>query len=192
MAEYINKLVIGNETKFDLTGDTVTEEKVAAGTTFHGADGAPRVGTSTFDSDTQDATASAAELLAGKTAYVRGAKVTGTMPNREGEGGTIAEKTEAVAITQGYHDGSGKVEIDATEQAKLIPENIKAGAEILGVTGTYTGEGVTAQSKSVTPAMSAQTVLPDEGYDYLSQVTVGAIPVTETPNAAGGVTLKVG
>ncbi|MCM1336038.1 MAG: hypothetical protein NC084_09050 [Bacteroides sp.] len=192
MAEYINKLVLGNETKFDLTGDTISEDKVAAGLTFHGADGAPKVGTSTFDSDTSDATASAAELLDGKTAYVRGAKLTGTMPNREGEGGTIAEKSETFAIAQGYHDGSGKVAIDATEQAKLIPGNIKLGTEILGVTGTYTGEAITAQSKSATPAMAAQTILPDAGFDYLSQVTIGAIPVTETPNAAGGVTLKVG
>ena len=37
-----------------------------------------------------------------------------------------------------------------------------------------------------------QTVLPDEGYDYLSQVTVSAIPVTETENSAGGITVTVG
>ena len=37
-----------------------------------------------------------------------------------------------------------------------------------------------------------QTVLPYEGYDYLSQVTVAAIPVTETENSAGGITVTVG
>lgn len=188
----VSKVIIGNEVVLDLTGDTVTADQVAAGATFHGADGAQYTGTSTADSDTQDATAAAAELLSGKTAYARGTKITGTMPNREGEGGTITEKDQSVPIAQGYHDGSGSVTIDETEKAKIIPGNIKEGAEILGVTGTYTGEGVTAQSKEITPAMTAQTVIPDEGYDYLSQVTIGAIPVTETPNAAGGITVKVG
>lgn len=188
----VSKVIIGNEVVLDLTGDTVTADQVAAGATFHGADGAQYTGTSTADSDTQDATAAAAELLEGKTAYVRGTKITGTMPNREGEGGTITTKDQSVAIPQGYHDGSGSITIDETEQAKLVPGNIKAGAVILGVEGSFTGEEVTAQSKEVTPAMTAQTVLPDEGYDYLSQVTVGAIPVSQTPNAAGGITVKVG
>lgn len=192
MSEKASKIIIGNEVVLDLTGDTVTEDKVAAGVTFHGADGETYTGTNTADSDTQDATAAAAEILEGKTGYARGTKLTGTMPNREGESGTITTKDQSVAISQGYHDGSGSVKIDETEQAKIIPGNIKEGAEILGVTGTYTGEGVTAQSKEVTPTMTTQTVLPDEGYDYLSQVTVGAIPVTETPNAAGGITVKVG
>lgn len=193
MAEHVNKAIIGNDVVFDLTGDTVTAEKVAAGLTFHGADGAPYTGTSTADSDTSDATAAAAEILAGKTAYVRGAKVTGTMPNREGEGGTITEKAQSIAITQGYHDGSGSVTIAAAEQAKLIPANIKLGVSLLGVTGTLEPSSeVTAMAKSATPSFEEQIILPDEGTDYLSQVTIAAIPVSRTPNAAGGVTVKVG
>lgn len=63
---------------------------------------------------------------------------------------------------------------------------------ILGVTGTYSGEGVNAQAKTATPSTSQQTILPDTGYDYLSQVTVNAIPYTETLNEAGGYTLTIG
>ena len=33
--------------------------------------------------------------------------------------------------------------------------------------------------------------LPDEGYDYLSQVTVAAIPYVESDNAAGGKTATI-
>ena len=44
----------------------------------------------------------------------------------------------------------------------------------------------------MTPTFSAQEVLPDAGYDYLAKVTVAKIPVTETDNAAGGVTVTVG
>ena len=40
--------------------------------------------------------------------------------------------------------------------------------------------------------MSVQTVLPDEGFDYLSQVSVAAIPVTYSDNAAGGQTCTIG
>lgn len=189
--KYINKLVVGNETKFDLTADTVTADKLLKDITAHDKSGAPITGTCTYDADTQDATAAVAEILEGKTAYARGAKLTGTMPNKGAVSGTITDKT-AYTIPMGFHDGSGTVSIDATELAKIIPANIKAGISILGETGTYGGEEVKAQTKSVTPTMSVQTVLPDEGFDYLSQVSVAAIPVNYSDNAAGGQTCTIG
>lgn len=72
-------------------------------------------GTCKYDVDSSDATAAVAEILQGKTAYVRGKKLT-------------------------------------------------------------------------------QTVLPDteEGYNYLSQVTVAAIPYQESENPAGGTTVTIG
>ena len=189
--KYINKLVVGNETKFDLTADTVTADKLLKDITAHDKSGAPITGTCTYDADTQDATAAVAEILEGKTAYARGAKLTGTMPNKGAVSGTIATK-DAYTIPMGFHDGSGTVSIDATESAKIVAGNIKSGVTILGVEGTFSGESVTAQTKSVTPTMSAQTVLPDEGFDYLSQVSVAAIPVTYSDNAAGGQTCTIG
>lgn len=186
------KVIIGNEVIIDLTNDDVTESDVASGKIFHKNDGSVATGTNTYDADTSDATAMAAEILSGRTAYKNGQKLTGTMPNRGGQTGAISDADTPVAILQGFHDGSGSVGIDATEKAKLIPGNIKAGIEVLGVTGTYSGEGVNAQSKSVTPSLSAQTVLPDSGYDYLSQVTVAAIPVTITQSATGGKIYQIG
>ena len=189
--KYINKLVVGNETKFDLTADSVTPDKLLKDITAHDKSGAPITGTCTYDADTQDATAAVAEILEGKTAYARGAKLTGTMPNKGAVSGTIATK-DAYTIPMGFHDGSGTVSIDATESAKIVAGNIKSGVTILGVEGTFSGESVTAQTKSVTPTMSAQTVLPDEGYDYLSQVSVAAIPVNYSDNSAGGQTCTIG
>ena len=189
-----SKIVLGSgEVLIDLTADTVKENNLLKGYTAHGADGEPVVGTCTFDADTQDATASDAEILAGKTAYVKGTKKTGKMPNNGAVSGKITTKAGKYTVPQGYHDGSGTVAIDSAEQAKIIPENIREGVTFLGVTGSMTGsEGIKSQSKRVTPSFSEQTVLPDSGYTHLSEVIVGAIGVTYTDNSAGGQTVTIG
>lgn len=189
---YINKVIYGNDTLIDLTGDTITASDLASGKTAHDRSGAIITGTNTYDADTSDADAVASEILATKTAYVNGSKVTGSMPNRGSVTGSISTKAGTYSIQNGYHDGSGTVGIDSTEQAKIIAENIKDGVQILGVTGTYTGEGVTAQAKTATPYTTQQTIIPDSGYDYLSQVTVNAIAYEETDNSAGGKTATIG
>ena len=189
----ISKIIYGTQTLLDLTGDTVTEDKLLSGITAHDKTGNKVTGTCTFDSDTTDATATVAEILKDKTAYARGAKVTGTMVNNGAVSGVIETVNGDYTVPQGYHDGSGKVAIDADEKAKLIPGNIKQGVTILGVVGEHQGgTTVTVQTKEVTPTSSAQTVLPDSGYDYLSQVKVLAIPYVESDNAAGGTTVTIG
>ncbi|WP_419573617.1 hypothetical protein [Phascolarctobacterium succinatutens] len=190
----ISKVVYGGKTLIDLTADTVTADKLLSTYTAHDKSGATITGTCTFDADTSDATAAVAEILAGKTAYVNGNKLTGTMKNNGAVTGTISKKAEAYSIPIGYHDGSGKVSISTTEQAKIIATNIRAGVSILGVTGTMSGtEGAKAQAKTATPSTTQQTILPDSagGYNYLTQVTVEPIPYTESDNAAGGTTITI-
>ena len=191
--QYVNKVIYGGNTVIDLTGDDVQVSDVLAGKKFHLPSGAPGTGTCTYDADTSDATAVAAEILLSKTAYKNGAKLTGTMPNNGAVSGTISTKTQQYTVQQGYHDGSGKVQIAAAEQAKIIADNIREGVTILGVEGTMSGsEDVHAQAKTVTPSTSQQVVTPDSpDYNYLSQVTVAAIPYTETDNAAGGKTVTI-
>lgn len=191
--QYVNKVIIGNEVKIDLTGDDITPEKLAAGIKAHDKSGAPIVGTCPFDTDTSEATATAAEVLNGKTFGAGGSIKTGSMPNQGGKTLEITEKGAPVTIPAGYHDGSGKAQIASTEEAKLIPTNIREGITVLGVVGSMSGsEGMKPQAKSVTPDFSSQEVLPDSDYNCLSSVTVAAIPVSYTDNAQGGQTLKVG
>ena len=187
----VSKFVYGGVTKFDISDSTVTAAGLAEGLKAYDHNGDAVIGTNTYDADTSDATATAGEILATKTAYVNGAKVTGSMTNNGAVALTI-DDLNGESIPGGFHDGSGTVDIDSTEKAKIIGSNIKDGVTILGVLGTYTGEGVTAQTKSATPSTVAQTILPDSGYDYLSQVNIAAIPYTETPNPQGGLTITIG
>lgn len=188
----ISKVVFGETTLIDLTSDTVAADKLLTGFTAHGKDGEPIVGTCSFDADTGDATAQADEILLSKTAYVNGSKVTGTMPNNGAVTGTINTAAGQYTVPMGFHDGSGKVSIDSTEQAKIIPTNIREGITILGVEGTMSGsEDMKAQAKTVTPKTEQQVVSPDKGYNALSQVTVAAIPYNEAENPAGGKTVTI-
>lgn len=183
-----NKIIYGGQTLIDLTDATLGKDdgdQILTGSTAYGKDGEKITGTCTYDADTSDADASASEILNTKTAYVNGNKLTGTMPNRGAVSGTISTVAGTYTIQNGYHDGSGTVGIDSTEAAKIIADNIKEGVEILGVTGTYTGEDIHAQAKTATPYTTQQTILPDTGYDYLSQVTVEAIYYNESANAYG-------
>jgi len=191
--EKVNKVIYGGNTLIDLTADTVSKAKVLSGFTFHAPSGEIEEGTCTYDAYTSDATAGDSEVLATKTFYKNGVKHTGEMTNNGSVTGTISTVAGQYTIPQGYHDGSGKVGIASAEQQKIIPSNIKQGIVLLGVTGTYSGEAVAVQSnKNATPSSSSQVITPDQGYDYLAQVTVAAIPYNETINAAGGLTVTIG
>ena len=192
MAETISKVVYGSKVLIDLTSDTVTVAKCAGVLIAQQKSGTKITGSCTLDADSGDATATVAEILSGKTAYANGSKLTGTMTNNGGVTGEITDVDTPYSIPSGYHDGSGTVNIAATEKAKLTPQNIRQGITILGVEGTMSStEGLKPQQKTVTPKTTQQVVVPDESYNALSQVTVNAIPYEETANSAGGMTATI-
>ena len=72
---------------------------------------------------------------------------------------------------------------------------IYGGDVLIDLTGDSVSAGsedMKPQSKEVTPSKEAQTIMPDEEYNCLSQVTVKAIPYVETDNSAGGKTVTIG
>lgn len=192
--QYKNKVIYDGNVLIDLTTDTAVAADVQSGKYFHLATGERVEGTSTKNADTTDANMQASELLAGKTGYgAAGTKITGTMPNNAGNNVTITGASGAT-IPSGYYDGSGKAVLDSTSAANLIAENIREGIEILGTIGEMSGsEDVHAQAKTATPSSAQQVITPDSPtYNYLSQVTVAAIPYRETDNQQGGVTVEIG
>ncbi|OXL87337.1 hypothetical protein BCV73_32925 [Paenibacillus sp. SSG-1] len=74
---------------------------------------------------TADATATASDIYPGKTAYVKGQKVTGTMPNKGAV--TITPTAADQAIPAGYHNGSGIVKGVTVPTVKLVEGNTVAG-----------------------------------------------------------------
>lgn len=88
--------------------------------------------------DTSDATGAAGDTLAGKDVYGPNGKQSGSMTENGAVSGTISTKAGQYTIPEGHHNGSGKVQISSTEQAKIIAGNIKAGITILGQAGKPT------------------------------------------------------
>lgn len=61
--------------------------------------------------DSSDATATAAQILSGATAYVDGEKVEGSMPNNGAVEETLDASTASYTIPAGYHSGAGTVSV---------------------------------------------------------------------------------
>ncbi len=92
----------------------ITADKIVKGKSIAGVSGTGETGYSSCSSccptlaSQTSATATAGDILSGKTAYVNGSKITGSMANNGAVNATIAPGG-TYTIPAGYHNGSGKV-----------------------------------------------------------------------------------
>lgn len=89
----------------------------------------------TLKEGSADANASAGDILSGKTAYVSGNKVTGSMLNNGAL--SYTPTTSSQNIPAGYTSGGTVSAVTSSIDNNIQAENIKDGVTILGVTGTY-------------------------------------------------------
>lgn len=81
--------------------------------------------------NTSDATATADDILSGKTAYVNGEKIVGSIPKVEAQLITPSTETQIVVDANTYVNGA----IEVSGSSQLVPENIVYGTTIFGVSG---------------------------------------------------------
>lgn len=139
-------------------------------------------------------TVTASTLTKGVTAHnAAGASITGTLtvPTQQ----TKTVNLSMASGNQTIKPDSGKVlsQVTITKPSTLIAENIKKDVDIGGVIGTMESGSSTAkaQEKTVQSSFSNQTITPDDGYDYLSKVTVTKI-TKYVEQTSSGLTLIIG
>ena len=187
----VNKVVYGDAVLVDLTGDTVTADKLLKGATAHDARGEQVTGTHVCSGglDTSDATATANDIAKDKTAYVGGEKVTGSLP--------LANSLTFSPAVASWDSQNSKLMLSGTNSIRCIvpakgtskmyctgdklgdaaASDVAEGKTFtssagLKVTGTAKASVPTLQAKTITPSAAEQTVTPDPSYDGLSSVMV--------------------
>lgn len=91
--------------------------------------------------DTSDADATGAHLLNGKTAYVNGVKVTGSIVSKSAQTYTPTTSDQTISASQ-YLSGAQTIKGDAN----LTAANIASGITIFGVAGTLSAPIISQDS----------------------------------------------
>lgn len=109
-----------------IKGDSnLTAGNIRNGVKIFNVTGSYAGSSSSGGTDTSDADATAANILSGKTAYVNGSKLTGTMTNNGAVSKTMTANG-SYTIPAGYHNGSGKVTVNVSSSSGSSNNNIEA------------------------------------------------------------------
>lgn len=139
--------------------------------------------------DTQDATAVAADIKEGKTAYIATGKVTGTFKGVDTSDAT-AVAGDLLNGKTAYVNGSKVVGMIVSKEAQTYTPSsseqvINAGQYLVGA---QTITAVPTEEKSATPSTAEQEVVPTAG-KFLSKVTVGGDANLVADNIKSGVSI---
>ena len=116
--------------------------------------GSGKVTANSLASQTSNANAGAGHILSGKTAYVNGSKITGTMPNYTNSPNKVQHRRInnnriEIAVNAGYHacnwtNGNSSYEYieyaDMASTLGLTAAKLAKGQTVCGVSGTYTSD----------------------------------------------------
>lgn len=145
----------------------LTADKILEGNTILGIEGTVEAG----GIDTSDATATVKDILAGKTAYVDGEKLEGTMANNGDL--IITPNTDEQDHSAGYYNSIQVRPVTSSVDTNIKAENIKSGISILGVSGSLIE--LNGHELEVTPATVQKVIEPEDNYNAITKVTVEAV-----------------
>lgn len=217
-----DRLLLKKDSFFSASADKFGDaaaENVLKGKKFTSSAGLAVVGTLDTPSggiDTSDATATASDIAYGKTAYVNGEKIAGTISkaiNIANADAAVKQIRRTPMVGSSYYEiemqatgttapGSGKhifdgesvklsLDVNSAKFGDAAAENVLKGKTFtssagLAVAGTHVCPAPKLHEKQITPSAAAETYYPDEGYDGISKISVAGDPDLSPENVVYG------